>query len=262
MSSSNFHEVKSDNDFKTLIEADLQKVSLLSFWKTWARPCEIMNIMVKKHAETYKDIQVLSIEPDLETLDDVAETFCVQVVPTIVLLRGHTLLTRIEGANEEALKAALDKHTRKESEVLTKTDEPPQAPPQEIIVKHHHTTQSVKKETEEELIARIKELMVQTEVVLFMKGTPESPRCGFSRKTADILTAEGVKFTYFDILTDDAVRQGMKKLNDWPTFPQIIIDGDLFGDLGVLKQSIADAEFYSIKGALKKESRIPVPKPS
>lgn len=63
-------------------------------------------------------------------------------------------------------------------------------------------------ETEEEVEARVRGLMKQSAVVLFMKGTPELPRCGFSRKIVAILRDLNVKFTHFDVLTDEAVRQG------------------------------------------------------
>jgi len=65
-----------------------------------------------------------------------------------------------------------------------------------------------KEETKEELFARLRQLMAQDRVVLFMKGTPDVPRCGFSRTTVGILRDHNVKFSHFDILTDEDVRQG------------------------------------------------------
>lgn len=55
------------------------------------------------------------------------------------------------------------------------------------------------------------------------QGTPEAPRCGFSRKVVDALQSAGEKFGTFDILTDEAVRQGIKEVSDWPTFPQVYV---------------------------------------
>ena len=55
------------------------------------------------------------------------------------------------------------------------------------------------------------------------QGTPEAPRCGFSRKVVDALQATGEKFGTFDILTDEDVRQGIKQVSDWPTFPQVYV---------------------------------------
>ncbi|KAG9010473.1 monothiol glutaredoxin grx4 [Tulasnella sp. JGI-2019a] len=253
-SSSNYHEVTSVEQFKSLMEADLERVSLLSFWAPWAAPCEGTNEVVKELAKKYDSIQAFSIQADKENLEDVAESFDVQSVPTLVLLRGHTLLTRITGADAAALTAAVEVHCRKAPNALTKTDLPPQAPPKEIdsAVKGRNAPEPIEKkqESEEELNARCKKLMQQSKVVLFMKGEPDAPRCGFSRQTVAILREQGVEFTHFDILTDEAVRQGMKKLNDWPTFPQVIINGELHGGLDILKESIASGEFEEVKAGL------------
>jgi glutaredoxin-related protein len=57
--------------------------------------------------------------------------------------------------------------------------------------------------------------------MLFMKGNPETPRCGFSRKVVDALSSTGVGFGTFDILANEFVRQGLKQLSNWPTYPQV-----------------------------------------
>ena len=102
-------------------------------------------------------------------------------------------------------------------------------------------------------------LMRQSKVVVFIKGTPDAPRCGFSRQTVALLREQKVQFTHFDILSDESVRQGespwtscrkclscakgLKVLNNWPTFPQIIVDEEFVGGLDVLKESIQSGEF-------------------
>jgi len=251
--SSKYHEVASVAEFKTLMEADLQQVSLLSFWATWAAPCKEMNEVVKGLAQKYNTVQVLSIEA--EQLEDITDSFDVESVPTFVLLKGHTLLTRITGADAPALTAALEKHSRTTPQALTKTDQAPQAPPKGLGQKAVAAAKAVpepadKQETEEELNERLKKLMTQDKVVLFMKGVPDAPRCGFSRQTVAVLKEQGVPFAHFDILTDESVRQGLKKLNDWPTFPQLIVNGELLGGLDILKESIASGEFDDIKAGL------------
>lgn len=71
------------------------------------------------------------------------------------------------------------------------------------------------------------------ETVLFMKGTPDAPRCGFSRKIVAILREEKIEFESFDILEDQDVRQCMKELYDWPTFPQVMYSESLRMDKNV-----------------------------
>ncbi|CAN0471970.1 unnamed protein product, partial [Hapterophycus canaliculatus] len=73
----------------------------------------------------------------------------------------------------------------------------------------------------ESLESRLKSLISASPIVLFMKGTPDSPECGFSRTAVGLLRDEGVEFGTFDILEDNEVRQGLKKFSEWPTYPQV-----------------------------------------
>ena len=110
------------------------------------------------------------------------------------------------------------------------------------------SNEDVPVETEAEIEERCRAIMNRAPVVLFMKGDPDAPRCGFSQKTVNLLRKEGVEFDHYDILSDEGVRQGMKKLNDWPTFPQIIVKGELIGGLDILKESIESGEFKEMIG--------------
>ena len=85
-------------------------------------------------------------------------------------------------------------------------------------------------------------LMTQSKVVLFMKGQPDAPRCGFSRKIVGILRDQSVTFTHFDILSDEDVRAGLKILNNWPTFPQLIINGEFVGGLDIVQEMVENGE--------------------
>ena len=83
-------------------------------------------------------------------------------------------------------------------------------------------------------------MLPQQPVMLFMKGNPDAPRCGFSQKTVNLLRKENIDFGWFDILEDEGVRQELKRINDWPTFPQIIVHGELIGGLDVLVESVSE----------------------
>lgn len=72
-------------------------------------------------------------------------------------------------------------------------------------------------------------------VMIFIKGTPEMPMCGFSKTVVDILKSYDVPFGFFNIFDDEEVRQGIKSFSDWPTFPQIYIQGELIGGCDILK---------------------------
>lgn len=79
-------------------------------------------------------------------------------------------------------------------------------------------------------------------VMLFMKGSPSQPRCGFSRQIVEILNKESVPFLHFDILSDETVRAGLKAYSDWPTYPQLYVNGSLVGGLDIVKEMIADGK--------------------
>lgn len=251
MSGTNYHPIETVEQFRSVMGADLERVSVLSFWAEWAAPCKEMNPVVKELAKKYETLQVLSIEADSEELEDITESFDIKAVPSFIILRGHTLLEQIPGADAEGLQRAMEKHSRQPPKALTQTDQLPQAPPKDLVL---DPVPAKKEENQEELNARMRKLMNQSKFVLFMKGSPDAPRCGFSRQTVGILREQGVEFAYFDILTDEAVRQGMKRLNNWPTFPQIIANGELIGGLDVLKEMIENGEFEDMKAAPKEEA--------
>lgn len=89
---------------------------------------------------------------------------------------------------------------------------------------------------------RLRSLISQQKIMMFMKGTPEQPRCGFSRTMTQLLRDQGVQFGTFDILTDEEVRQGLKKFSNWPTYPQLYSNGRLVGGLDVVKELIETGE--------------------
>uniref|UniRef100_A0ACD5TJ28 Uncharacterized protein n=1 Tax=Avena sativa TaxID=4498 RepID=A0ACD5TJ28_AVESA len=101
---------------------------------------------------------------------------------------------------------------------------------------------------------RLEQLVNSHAVILFMKGNPEEPRCGFSRRVVDILKKEGVEFGSFDILSDNEVREGLKKFSNWPTFPQLYCNGELLGGCDIV---IAMHESGELKDVLK-EHNIPL----
>ena len=98
---------------------------------------------------------------------------------------------------------------------------------------------------------RLRALTHQSPVVLFMKGNVDEPRCGFSRQAVALLQEEKVAFTTFDILSDEDVRQGLKKYSNWPTYPQLYGDGKLIGGLDIMKELKEEGELAASLPAAK-----------
>ncbi len=80
-----------------------------------------------------------------------------------------------------------------------------------------------------ESIERIKNIVEAAPIVLFMKGTPQFPMCGFSSRTVQALNAVGAKFTSVNVLDEPDIRANLPRFSNWPTFPQLFINGELIG---------------------------------
>ncbi|KAF9219432.1 glutaredoxin [Gyrodon lividus] len=233
MSNPNFHNVMSPDHFRELLSADLKRVSLINFHAPWAEPCKQMNELVAELAKKHPELLVLQVEAEAEENVDIAESFEVEAVPSIILLQGHTQLDRISGVDAQRVIKSVDKHLGKETPSFG----------------GYSNGNAEKKESGEELEKRMRDIMKQSHVVLLMKGNPKDPRCGFSRKAVDLLHDKGVEFTHFDILQDEDVRQGLKQLNNWPTYPQFIVDGELVGGLDVVNELVESKEFSEVFGS-------------
>lgn len=242
---SNLHNVSSPENLQELLGADLSRVSVLYFRADWAEPCTQMDAVLIELAKRWPGVLFLSIEA--ESLPDISESFEVDAVPYFILLRGHTLLTRLSGAQPSVLSAALTSHASKPT-ALSSTNQKPVA-----ANSTYNAAESEKfmeedddegeGETDEELVQRCNDLMNQSDIVLFMKGDRTVPRCGFSQKIIGILEKEKVEYSTFDILSDEGVRQKLKELNTWPTFPQLIIKGEFVGGLDVVNEMVENGEF-------------------
>jgi len=107
------------------------------------------------------------------------------------------------------------------------------------------------------LDARLQALINQAPVMLFMKGEPDAPQCGFSRTIVALLREHGVNFEHFDILEDEEVRQGLKRFSNWPTYPQVYAHGELLGGLDVCKDLAESGELARIGYTCKDTSEEP-----
>uniref|UniRef100_A0AAQ5YGC2 Thioredoxin domain-containing protein n=1 Tax=Amphiprion ocellaris TaxID=80972 RepID=A0AAQ5YGC2_AMPOC len=94
----------------------------------------------------------------------------------------------------------------------------------------------------EDLNQRLKKLINAAPCMLFMKGAPQEPRCGFSRQIVALLKEHSIQFSSFDILSDEEVRQGLKTYSNWPTYPQLYVNGELVGGLDIVKELAESGE--------------------
>jgi monothiol glutaredoxin len=96
---------------------------------------------------------------------------------------------------------------------------------------------------------QIEQAISAHEVILFMKGTPEAPACGFSARTAAILKATGTPFAAIDVLTDPRIRQELSALSNWPTIPQLFVRGELVGGCDIVTEMHESGELSELLGS-------------
>jgi monothiol glutaredoxin len=93
---------------------------------------------------------------------------------------------------------------------------------------------------------RIRQQVSDNPVVLFMKGTPVFPQCGFSATVVQILSHMGVKFKGIDVLADSSVREGIKEFSSWPTIPQLYVKGEFIGGCDIVREMFETGELQQV----------------
>lgn len=229
-------EITLEEQFTELTRSDPNKLIALYFHTPWAQPCQTMNLVFKTLAQANPSVLFISINADDHA--EISELFEVSAVPYFILIKDSTIIKELSGADPKEFIAALDQLSGKSP---TKTVESAESAKKASVEPE---------ESPEALNERLAKLTAAAPVMLFMKGSPSSPQCGFSRQLVAILREHQVKFGFFDILKDDTVRQGLKTFSDWPTFPQLYVNGEFQGGLDIIKESIEeDPDFFAAAAA-------------
>jgi len=189
------------------------------FMASWAPQCEQISEVINE-LEKLSDLKnVTFVSLDAEDVAEVSMKYNISAVPTVILIHGGKQVERVDGANPTELTKKVKVQANKASLLTT-------AP---IVPKV-------------DLNTRLKSLINSSKCMLFMKGNPDAPKCGFSRTTIELLNKYETDFGSFDIFSDEEVRQGLKTYSDWPTYPQLYVDGEFVGGLDILKEMDASGE--------------------
>lgn len=97
-----------------------------------------------------------------------------------------------------------------------------------------------------EILEEIKQQVEGNSIILYMKGSPQFPMCGFSGRTVEVLKQCGVEFAHIDVLTNPEVRANLPKFSDWPTFPQLFIKGELVGGCDIAMELFESGELQQM----------------
>lgn len=197
---------------------------MVLFSADWAEQCaHILDVItdLSKKPEYAAAIEFLNVPA--EDLSDVSMKHEIEAVPTVLFVRSGTVFDRIDGVNIAALALKC----------------------KSIVEKNAPSTTASAGASQQSLNDRLKALINRSKVMIFMKGDRNTPRCGFSKTLIGIVNETKIAYDTFDILTDEEVRQGLKVYSDWPTYPQVYVNGELIGGLDIIKELVANNELLA-----------------
>lgn len=204
---------------KEFLEANKEAFVVLVFDAAFSGQEDIVDEAVKSltKSEELKDKIVLATV-DVEENNDLATQFNVVSVPLIVCTKNGQNFKVDQLEPSKLIKTITEYLRRFDTQVVDDVD------PKESFKKY------------------LQNLINRAPVMIFMKGEPKAPRCGFSKQLVELLSKHNIEYDTFDILQDEQVRQGLKELSDWPTYPQIYSKGEFVGGLDILKQLAESGE--------------------
>lgn len=205
-------------------------LSVVHFYAPWAQQCEQINDVLEEMTklDEYKEAKFAKVVA--EDLPEISNKCEITAVPTVLLYKNDSIIDRIDGANAPAIAEKVQSHLSSSDSASIELPRP-----------------------KEQLESKLKRLVNQSSCMLFMKGNPSNPRCGFSRTIISILDGFKTDYETFDILEDNEVREGLKKFSDWPTYPQLYLNGELLGGLDIVKEMSDSGELETMlpkKGGL------------
>eukprot|EP01088_Endostelium_zonatum_P007126 TRINITY_DN192_c0_g1_i1.p1 TRINITY_DN192_c0_g1~~TRINITY_DN192_c0_g1_i1.p1 ORF type:complete len:340 (+),score=72.47 TRINITY_DN192_c0_g1_i1:21-1040(+) len=192
------------------------------FWASWCEPSQHMKTVFLELSKQFQKVQFVQV--DAEKLSDLSQSLGVQSVPYFVFISSKRVVDKLEGASPSDLM----------KKVKNLSDQQTSAPTPS------NNTTTTRAQPEVDINEKLTKLTNHAPVMLFMKGNPSAPQCGFSSKIVKILNTNKVDYSSFDILSDSAVREGLKKFSNWPTYPQLYANGKLVGGLDIVAEMAED----------------------
>lgn len=204
---------------------------VVHFSATWCDPCGAVNEFLEKQAELYQG-RVLFAEVDCEKLGDVCEREGVESVPFIAFFRTSLGgdVRRVERVADVA-GAKLDLLDMNIRSLFG-----------------DNGGKGVQREDFLTVDDYLKYLTTRKGVVMFITGSPSRPRCGFTGRLCELVHELGVPFTYYDVMASDEVCERLKTYANWPTYPQVYVDGELIGGWDICRELNEEGE---LKATLK-----------
>jgi len=213
--------IKTNMELDQFLKKYPEKLIAVIFMEDWQDTKKTIHDNILDHISN----ETLEATLFCQILADICPELCAQysvnAVPTIIMFRREAEIDRILGARMRTLVEKITFHAANKA--------PGAYPdPKKVAEAEYQKTQDGD--------LRIVDLVKRSKVMLFMKGSPAEPKCGFSRAITAILNETGVPYDTFDILTDEEVRQRLKELMNWQTYPQLYVNNELIGGLDIVKE--------------------------
>lgn len=198
---------------------------VIHFSAKWCNPCAAIRSLLEEKIDAYKEKTIFA-EVDCEKYPDICEAEGVDRVPLVVFYRKSSSAPFKASAVAEVAGAKIDK-----------------------IEQNLSSLYGFNRDSYETLQGFLEYLCSRSSIVVFITGTPSRPRCGFTEKLCLILDEMKANYLYYDVMGSDEVCEGLKVFSEWPTYPQVYVDGVLIGGWDICK------ELYD-NGELKKSLKI------
>lgn len=254
-------QIESNEQFTKLTETPFpanNKLIVLYFYTKWAEPCKSTNELVSALSHEFRNENASFLAVDADINNEIVELFDVSIVPYFIFIQNGRVLEELSGDDPKKFVQILDQYLCISSTLFLNAQQG------DNVNNHHHfhnsdsedsvvsqytaeseyTDEEINGQNEEKFDKKLSKLVQAAPVMVFLKGSPSEPKCGYSRQMVKILRENKIRFGFFDILRDDNVRKNMKRFSDWPTFPQLYINGEFQGGLDIVKETLEDDPEY------------------
>ena len=201
------------------------------FSAEWADSCMHMTPILNHLKITNTNIKFIQVDVDESEIGDL---FDIECVPTVLFIKQGNVIETVKGFNAKEVNLKVNALNESNNNGNEKGLSDP--------------NQEEKEEVDEPVSTKINNLLTNNQFIIFIKGTRKSPKCKFTRELIDLLNSNKItEYTTYDILSDEELRQELKNVSDWPTYPQstqnltkVYLHGEFIGGLDIIKERLSE----------------------
>lgn len=240
----------------TLQQQEIYVLKFIYFYMENDELCHSMGNFIMESNTKFEDILFFYINMDYPLNKDILQMFNVSIVPYGILLKDSYVLQKFYGSNLINFLQTLDECTSTIYSGVNINNSLPENKNQEgrTLQKYNQTfNKNVLHDEEDfldtetlisELDEKLERLVNSMPVMVFVKGTPNEPKCRYSRYLIELLRKHHIRFGFFNVLKDPFIKEALKRFTDWPTFPQVYLNGEFQGGLDIIIENLEEDPMY------------------